>query len=55
VHAFVEVHEQIPGLLRDPGSGGVSGDAGQVDPSPLDLDPSWLTLVRTWAIVDAWT
>jgi hypothetical protein len=38
VDFFVEVHQQVAGLLSDPGAGRVSGDPGQMHPPPLDLD-----------------
>jgi hypothetical protein len=28
--AVAEIHQQVPGLLGDPGSGGVGGDPGDV-------------------------
>jgi hypothetical protein len=38
VSAFVQVHEQIPGLLDHPRAVRVGGEAGEVDPSTGDLD-----------------
>jgi hypothetical protein len=34
----VEVHEQVAGLLGDPGAGGVGGDSGDVDAAGAVLD-----------------
>ena len=34
----VEVHEQVAGLLGDPGAGGVRGDPGDVDAAAAVLD-----------------
>jgi hypothetical protein len=33
-----EVHQEVAGGLRDPRSGRVSGDAGQVDPTVIEFD-----------------
>ena len=38
VGAVAEVHEQVAGLLGDPGSGGVGGDPGKVHAATLVLD-----------------
>jgi hypothetical protein len=38
VGPFVEVHQQVPGRLRDPRAGRVGDDAGQVDPAVIELD-----------------
>ena len=38
VMGFVEVPQDLSGLLCDPGLGGVSGDASQVDATSSDLD-----------------
>ena len=38
VGAVAEVHEQVAGLLGDPGSGGVGGDPGEVHAAAAVLD-----------------
>ena len=38
IGVFAEVHEQVAGLLGDPGPGGVCGDPGQVHAATLVLD-----------------
>ena len=38
IGAFVEVDEQVAGLLGDPGSGGVGGDPGEVHAAAIVLD-----------------
>jgi hypothetical protein len=38
VGVLVEVHEQVTGGLGDPLTGGMSGDADQVHPSPVEFD-----------------
>ena len=38
IGAVVEVHQQVAGLLGDPGPGGVGGDPGEVHAAPVMLD-----------------
>jgi hypothetical protein len=38
IGVIAEVHEQVAGLLGDPGCGGVGGDAGDVDAAAVVLD-----------------
>jgi hypothetical protein len=38
VRAIAEVHQQVAGLLRDPGAGGVGGDPGDVHAATVVLD-----------------
>ena len=38
VRSLSEVHQQVAGLLGDPGSGGVGGDPGEVHAAAIVLD-----------------
>ena len=38
VRAIAEVHQQVAGLLRDPGAGGVGGDPGEVRMAAVVFD-----------------
>jgi hypothetical protein len=54
VGAFAEIHEQVAGLLGDPGAGGVGGDPGEVHVASAVLDhnediEAARNTVSTWA------